>query len=179
MKKSALMIDRLDTIEEILDTLPILNYSTQKRNLAHLIQLKQLLEQIFEHYEINRGLAIIYKYNLLKCKTDIIETLLYCVLKDRGFIVPKGKGKATKLIQIAKKFTVISKETANGALRMVDYRNDIHPDEQTELHAKVTREVFQDAESILSRMFGELKKYKVKEQYEQNFNDVHCSMHNM
>lgn len=158
--KLELKIGRLNTINEILDLIPFIGYSTQKRNLAYLIQLKQLLQQIYNNYEINKGLRTIYRYNMLRCSAYIIEALLFCAMRQiKGFEIQAGKGKAMKLINAAKGLGLIKKETAQKAKKVIDYRNNFHPDKQAELHTKIDMEIFDELGDSINILLNELKDY--------------------
>lgn len=151
-----LQINQLLKIDEILDKLLLLEYSTQKRNLAYVIQLKQFFTEIESHYEINKGLAKMYKYNILRINADIIETLLYCACIQCGFKIPQGKGLAMKVINLAKTKGIILKSTAKRATKIIRYRNDLHPYEQTELLSKVSDIEFIEAEETVKLVYSEV-----------------------
>lgn len=141
--RKSLNIPPLDSIEVILTALQFLCYSTQKRNLAYLIQLRKLLMHIYNNYQIDRGLGTIFKYNLIRINCDIIESTLYCALTTKR-INPHSKSKnypkLEHYINTAKRNNMISKRTSIQAKRVNNFRNDLHPSRQIKLHTSISHD---------------------------------------
>jgi hypothetical protein len=151
VSKQRLSIEPLERIDDIVADLRFLSYSTPLRNTAYLIQLRQFLLGVAAGYIIDRGLGTIYAYNIVRLTSDIIEGLLFCAIQRSGIELKaqRGNAKAAKLVQVAKTQGLISKATAKVAQRIIDHRNDLHPDKQAELHTKVEDSLFEDADAVL------------------------------
>lgn len=158
--KKTLEIRRLKKIDEILyDELFFLGYTSQKRNTAQLIQLKHLLHEIYLHYNMTDGLGTAYLGNVVKVNADIIKSVLYCSLRQTNIEIPEGEGKAMKLVDLAKARGLISKTTWKKARDIIGFRNNYHPDRQTELHSKTEKKVFIEVEHTVNDILRELYDY--------------------
>lgn len=172
--RKPLSIPALDTIEVILQAIEFLEYSTQKRNLAYLIQLRRLLMLIYENYKIDRGLSKVFKYNLIRINCDIMESTLYCALTTAK-IDPNPRTRShprlEQYINAAKRYNLILKTTAERAKKVNTFRNNLHPNRQLELHAKISEEDYllskKAANDIMENLFIYFNK-----QSEINLDDI-------
>ena len=106
--KKILELNPLKTLEELQQDIDFVDYSTQRRNLAALLMLKDFFLKLEDNYLIDRGLAKLYKLNLLRLNVDVIEGLLYCALNQAGISIKKSKPGAGDLVDLAGKKKLIS-----------------------------------------------------------------------
>jgi hypothetical protein len=159
--KRQLLVPALPRIQDIVDSLGFLGYSTQLRNTAYLLQLREFLLSISQVYEIYGGLGVAYQYNILRITSDILEILLFCALTQKRLDLQNKRGGArgTHLAQTAKKHNLITKPTAKTVERIVSHRNDLHPDRQVELHVKVDPVLFDETRDIVDTVVAELRQH--------------------
>lgn len=93
--KKKLEISPLPTVKNILEDLDSLEYSTQKLNITYQMQLYHFFLEMYNEYDIKKGLRNIFVYQIC-CSATIIEGLLYCSLRQEGIDLRKqGKYKKT------------------------------------------------------------------------------------
>ena len=162
--KRNLEIQQLKSIDTTLGTdLDFIEYSTQKRNLAYLLQLREFLLKVDANYVINRGLASIFHFNILRINSDIIESLLFCFLVQIKAKIHKGrKAKIIRFINAAKTAGAITKNSAEKAEMVVNFRNKFHPIKQVDLHTKIDPKVFQLSNEVISELMQDIKHYCLK-----------------
>lgn len=160
MNKGVLLCGNLKKIEDIVRSdLAFLGYSTQLRNLAYLIQLRDYLQGIYDSYSIDRGLGKMYLYNLLRINADIIEAYMFCFGKRAGFEIRRGRvdGKATKYINLLKSKGVLKKTLAKKLQTIINKRNDFHPARQVNLHVFVEQEILENSSAVVNELHDVFK----------------------
>jgi hypothetical protein len=121
--------------------------------------LRQLLLEIYAHYSIDRGLGVILQHNLVRITSDIIESLLYCAIATKGIELQSSRnsGRASKLVQVAKSNRLISKRCADACQKLIDLRNDYHPDRQVDLHTNLDPALLEKTSATLDGLIKELR----------------------
>ncbi len=160
--KKRLNINSLPLIENILKDFGFFNYSTQKRNLAYQIQLFYLFVEIYQKYNINRGLGNIFIYQICCTAASIIEGMLFCSIRQSGIdLNQQGRHKkALGLINLAKSKGLINKDLAKRLQKIIDIRNDLHPERQKTLHAKeINDHYFEWVKDTIEKLKSQLENY--------------------
>ena len=156
-QRRSLGLPGLSTIKDILAAWGFLKYSTQKRNMAAWILYEEFLVYLHVTFDIDRGVEKLYRYNMLRVRSDIVEAALFRALTQQGFHIPKD-AKARNLVDMAKKRGLISKNTAKLAIRIVDCRNNLHANKQQSLHIKVDPKLLDESDGLLALIRDDLGK---------------------
>ena len=170
-----LEINSLKTIKDYLQQMYFFKYSTQKRNIAYLMQLREFLLEIHKTYTIDRGLESMFMYNIIRTNSDIIEGLLYCAIIEIE-PVKYSKIKAIQLVNAAKSKQIISKEIASLLKNTINIRNDLHPCRQNKLHVKITPQMYDDSNLALDQVFASVSSFFNPNSSDENEICQYCYM---
>lgn len=114
---------------------------TQIRNTCYLLQLRELVLQINNNYNIYKGGWHIFLYNFLRINADCCEGLMYCFKARHMQNTPTGECNFNGLLNYVKAINnprpVIDRDCRKTLEKLVSFRNNLHPDRQSELHIKV------------------------------------------
>jgi GTPase SAR1 family protein len=150
-EKLPLNIPPLTTVSELRDTLIFLENNqnmTQVRNSCQLIQLTELLRNMNNNYNINRGQWYLFLYSYMRVSADICEGLLFAFHVKQSGRSPVGRLSLEDLINLAKAThkprILLSKRTKDGLEKLLFFRNNLHPSKQKELHTKMVEKIEDD-----------------------------------
>lgn len=121
---------QVKTIQQILDELDFLDYSTYKRNLSYQIQYLNFLYDFEKKYNIYLSVRSLFMRNYLIHVVNIIEYLLVIALRQIDSIPINSNNKSTVLISKAKRTGLISKTSAKDLSNIFIKRNKLHPKKQ-------------------------------------------------
>lgn len=128
--RPSLDIAPLHTVERILnEDLGFLKYSTQKRNLAYLMQFLEFQKSLFDRYHTYGAVRKSMIRSIILTVTNIAEYLLYVSVRQTGRAAGHG---VKKLINQAADVQLIDDNLKGQLHDCRELRNRIHPDNQTE-----------------------------------------------
>lgn len=127
-EKPAFDIPALITIQAILESrLGFLNYSTQKRNLAYLLQFLEFQWHLFDRYRTYGSVRAMMLRQIVLTAANVIEYLLYVSVRQHG----QKPGHVFKnWINQAKNLRLIEDKLSEKLHEVRKWRNRLHPDSQ-------------------------------------------------
>ncbi len=127
--KKNLSIPCLSSINEILSEYDFLEYSTQKRNLAYLIQYVEFKVNILREYNIYGSVRASLLRGLIINIANIIEYLLYTSLRT-SYSQELKSCKFPSLVGQARLSGLISRQLAGDLNKINTLRSHLHPSRQ-------------------------------------------------
>jgi len=155
-----LEIGGLPSINEILEQLDFLEYSTQKRNLAYRIQFQTFLLRIYQNYEMYGSVKSTFIRNFYDFTVNILEYLLWIAIRQEREEFIQEEDTKQQLRKTAKELGIISKELSDKIGKIFGKRDKIHPPKQKDLDLTTfdesdLLECFESTEDLIEA----LKKY--------------------
>lgn len=160
MQKIEFLLSEIPAIKHLLQAdLGFLTYSTQKRNLCHLLELENLFDQIDKKKIVVGSLDVMCSYNLLRIRSDVIENLLFCAIstKHKEKLI-MGRVDFEWCINYAHKEGLINSDIKQRLKQVQKYRNDFHPQRQHNLFVQIPNEVLVSLDSIVKDVIQELRR---------------------